>query len=96
MLEGVGGVLFAAAVVGVDAHGAVGVDRAERPRHEGAVDGDLVQVDSDAVVLGVAVEPAAVLQEGVRGVFDAGDHGAWGEGGLLDVAVVVFGVLVED
>jgi hypothetical protein len=66
VLEGVGGVLLAAAVVGVDAHGAVRVDAAEGTRHEGAVDGDLVQVDADAVVLGVAVEPAAVLQEGRR------------------------------
>ena len=96
VLEAVGSVLLAAAVVGVDAHGPVGVHGAEGAGHEGAVDGDLMQVDADAVVLGVAVEPASVLQQGVGRVFDSRYHGAWGEGGLFDVAVVIFGVFVEN
>jgi hypothetical protein len=53
--EGVGGVLFAAGVVGVEAHGAIDVYGAEAAGHEGAVDWDLVEVDSDAVVLGLEV-----------------------------------------
>lgn len=36
------------------------------------------------------------LEKSVRGVLDAGRHGAWGEGSLLDVSVVVLGVLVDD
>jgi hypothetical protein len=36
------------------------------------------------------------LEERFRTVFDAGDHAARGEGGLLDVAVEVFWVLVQD
>jgi len=48
------------------------------------------------VVLRVAVEEHAELEERVGTVFDAGDHAARGEGGLLDVAVEVLRVLVQD
>ena len=54
-----------------------------------------MQVDADAVDLGVAVEEHAELEGLVGAFFDAGDHAAMGEGGLLDVAVVVLGGLVE-
>lgn len=94
--EAVGRVLLVACVVGVDPHRSIEVDRAVGLRGEGAVDGDLVQVDADAVVLRVAVEEHAELEEWVRRVFNTGDHGAGGKGGLLDVAVVVFWVLVQD
>lgn len=51
--EAVRRVLLAAGVVGVDAHGAVNVERTVGFGHEGAIDGNLVQVDTDAVVLGL-------------------------------------------
>ena len=94
--EAVGRILLVARVVGVDAHGAVEVDGGVGARHEGAVGRHLVQVDADAVVLRVAVEEHAELEQRVGRVFDSRDHGAWGKGGLLNVAVVVFRVFVED
>ena len=94
--EGRGHVLRVAGRVGVHTHRAADVGAAVGHGHEGTVDGDLVQVDADAVVLRVAVEEHAELQERVGGVLDTRDHGAGREGGLLDVAVVVLGVLVED
>jgi hypothetical protein len=48
------------------------------------------------MVLGVPVEEHAELQKGVGAVFDAGDHATRGERGLLNVAVEVFRVLVEN
>lgn len=44
----------------------------------------------------VAVEPHAVLKKRVWGILDTRDHGARREGCLLDVAVVVLRVLVQD
>jgi hypothetical protein len=46
--------LLAAGVVGVDAHGAVDVGGTEGVGHEGAVDWDLMEVDSHAVVLSLS------------------------------------------
>jgi hypothetical protein len=48
------------------------------------------------VVAYVAVEPHAVLEEWVGRVFDTRRHGAGREGGLLDIAVVVLWILVQD
>jgi hypothetical protein len=42
-------------VVGVYAHGAVDVEGGVAVCHEGTVDGDLVEIDADAVVLGLWV-----------------------------------------
>jgi hypothetical protein len=44
----------------------------------------------------IAVEPHSVLQEGVRRVLDTGRHGSGRESSLLDIAVVVLRVLVQD
>ena len=96
VFEAVGHVLLVAGMIGVSAHRAVEIQASVLAGHEGAVDGDLVQVNADTVVLGVAVEEHAELEQRVRAVFDAGDHASGGKGGLLDVAVVVFRVLVED
>ena len=41
---------------------------------QGTVDGDLMQVYADAVVLRVAVEEHSELEEWIRRVFDAGNH----------------------
>lgn len=54
-----------------------------------------MQVNANAVVLRVAVEEHPELEEGVRTVFDSGDHASWREGCLLDISVVIFGVFVE-
>jgi len=54
-----------------------------------------VQVDTDTVVLGIAVEEHAELQQRVGRVLNTRNHGAWREGGLFDIAVVVLRVLVE-
>ena len=96
MRKRVGHVLFIPCVIGVDTHGAVELEGRKGFGHEGAVYRDLVQIHTDAVVLSVAVEEHAELEQWVGRVFNAGDHAAGGEGGLLDVAVEVFRVLVED
>lgn len=95
VLEAVGRVRRVARVVGVAAQGAVEVEALVLPGHEGAVDGDLVQVHADAVILRVAVEKHAELEEWVGRVLDARDHTAGGKGGLFYVAVVVLWVFVE-
>ncbi len=90
--EAVRCVLWVLGVVSVDPHRAVEVQGRVGRGHEGAVCGDLVQVYADAVVLGVAVEEHAELEERVGTVFDSWDHAAGGEGGLFDITMVWVGV----
>lgn len=95
VLEAVGCVRRVARVVRVAAQGAVEVEALVLPGHEGAVDGDLVQIHTDAVVLRIAVEEHAELEECVGGVLDTWDHTAGGKGGLFYITVIVLRVLVE-
>ena len=71
VLEAVGHVLLVASMIGVGAHWSVEVEAGVVARHEGAVDGYLVEIDADAMVLGVAVEEHAELEEWVWAIFDA-------------------------
>lgn len=95
MLETVGYVRLVPSVVRVAAQGAVEVEALVLPGHEGAVDGDLVQIHADAVVLRVTVEEHAELEERIGRVLDTRDHTAGGEGGLLYITVIVLRVFVE-
>lgn len=95
MLETVGYVRLVPGVVRVAAQGTVEVEALVLPGHEGAVDGDLVQIHADAVVLRVTVEEHAELEERVGRVLDTRDHTAGGKGGLLYITVIVLRVLVE-
>src|SRR4051812_31478948 len=54
-----------------------------------------MQIDSDPVVLRVAVEEHAKLQKRIWGVFNAGNHASRGEGGLFHVSMEILRVLVE-
>lgn len=81
------------AVVAVDGHGAVSLERVEGV--EGLVDGDLLVVHTETVAVGIRVGEEAGLQDGVGGGLNAGDQVGGGEGGLLDLGKVVLGVLVE-
>lgn len=74
---------------------AIEVDAGVASGHERAVDGDLVEVDTETVVLGIAVEECSELEEHVWGGFDSGDHATGREGKLFDVPVVILGVLVQ-
>lgn len=94
--KAVGRILLVTGMVGIRPHGAVKVERGVALCHEGTVDGDLVEVDTDAVILGVSVEEHAELEKRVGRILNAGNHAAGGEGGLLDVAGEVLGILVED
>ena len=92
----VGEVYGLAAGVGVDSHRAVVVVGRVELRHEGAVDGDLVNVGRlETMVLSVSVEERSPLKKGIGRELDSGYERAWGEGGLLDVSVVVFRVSVQ-
>ena len=62
---------------------------------EGAVDGDLVIVGSESVSVGVGVGEESALEHSVVGGLNAGDHVAWGKGGLLGLGEVVLGVAVQ-
>ena len=65
--EAVWQVLLAAGVVGVDAHGAIDVWRAERIGHEGTVDWDLMEIDTDTVVLGLGEGELVMVLNGSEG-----------------------------
>lgn len=92
----VGGIVRIHAGIGVSPEGTGEIDGGVAVRHEGAVNGNLVQIDPEAMVLRVPIEEHAELQQAVGRVFNARNHGARGEGGLFDIAVVILGVLVED
>lgn len=72
--ERVGVVLLVACMVSIHTHCAIEVDRGVRPSHEGTIGGNLVQVDTDAVVLSISVEEHAELQKRVWRVLDTRDH----------------------
>lgn len=57
---------------------------------------NLVQVDTNSMILRVSVEEHAELQEWIWAVFDTWHHAAWRECCLLDVSVEVLGVLVQN
>ena len=93
--EAVGHVLRVPTVIPVTAELPIETKRRHRLGHEGAVDGDLVHIGANAMVLRITVEKHAELQERIRAVFDAWDHTAGGEGRLLNIAVVILWVLVQ-
>ena len=93
--EAIGNVLLIPCVIRVASHRTVEIKRGVRLGHEGAVDWYLVQVDTDTMILSVSVEEHAELEEGIGGVFYAWDHAARGEGGLLDVSMIVLWVFIE-
>jgi hypothetical protein len=55
-----------------------------------------MQVDTNAVILSITVEKHAELEKSVGAVLDTWNHGSGRECRLLDIAVVVLGVLVQD
>ena len=95
MLETVGYVRLIPSMVRITAQLAVEVETLVLPGHEGAVDGNLVQIDTDAVILRIAIEEHAELEERVRRVLDTRDHAARGKGGLFYITVIVLRILVE-
>ena len=95
MLEAVGCVGWIPSMIRIAAQCAVEVETLILPGHEGAVDGNLVQIDADAVILRIAVEEHAELEEWVRGVLNTWDQAARGKCGLLYVAVIILRVLVK-
>ena len=74
---------------------AVKIETLVLPGHKGAVDGNLVQIDTDAVILRIAIEEHAKLQERVRRVLNTRNHAARGKGGLFYITVIVLRILVE-
>ena len=83
-------------MTGINAHLAIEMKGGETSCHEWAIDWNLMEVDTDAVVLRVAVEGHPELQERIGAIFDARNHRARAEGSLLDVFMVVLRVLIED
>lgn len=81
------------AIVTVDGHQAITLVRVEGP--QGAVYGDLLVVDAQAVTVGVGVREEAGLQNWVGRGLDTRDHVRRGEGSLLDLGEVVLRVLVQ-
>ena len=95
MLEAVGYVRLVSSMVRIAAQGAVKIEALVLSGHEGAVDGDLVQINTDAVVLRVAVEEHAELKEWVGRILDTWHQAARGKSGLFYVAVIVLRVFVQ-
>ena len=91
--EGIGLVVGRDVLGVVEAHGAVAL--VVEDRAAGGVDRELLVVGADAVALGVGVGEDARLEDLVGRVADAGDDVGGGEGGLLDLGVVVERVAVE-
>lgn len=96
ILEAVRHVLLATGMVGIDAHCSVKVETGVITGHEGAVDGHLMEIDANAVVLGITVKEHAELQKRVGAIFDARHHATRAECSLLHVPMVVLRVLVQD
>jgi len=95
VLEAVRHIMLVTSVIRIHTHRAIKVQIGVMACHEETVDRYLVQIDTDTVVLSIAIEEHAELKQWVRAVFDTRDHAAWRERGLLDVAVEVFRVLVQ-
>jgi hypothetical protein len=55
----------------------------------------LVQVDPNAMILCITVEKHPKLQEWVRAIFDTRDQTSRRKGCLFDIAVKIFGILVQ-
>lgn len=87
-----GGIVRVCAIISVDVHVSVTLERAEGVHR--AVDGDLVEISAESVALGVWVGEETGLENGVGGGLDAGDHVGWGEGGLFDLGKIVLRVPV--
>ena len=96
MFEAVGNIRLISSMIGIAAKCAVEVEALVLSGHEGAVDGNLVQIDSNAVILRIAVEEHAKLEKWVGRVLNAWDHTARGKGSLFYVTMIVLRVLVED
>lgn len=92
----VGCILFVIGMVGIWFYGIVKVEWGVVFGYEGVVDGDLVEVDIDVVILGVFVEEYVELEKWVGWIFNVGNYVVGGEGGLFDVVGEVFGIFVED
>lgn len=88
-------ILWVHAVIGIHAHLTIKIQGRIGRGHKRTVDGNLVEVDADSVILRIAVEEHAELQQGVRAVFNAGDHASRGECRLFNIAMEILGVLVE-
>jgi len=83
-------------MIGIDAHWTVKVETTVVAGHERAVDGNLVEVDPDTMVLSVAIEEHTELEQRVWRVFDARDHASRGESGLFNIPMIVFGIFVQN
>ena len=83
-------------MIGVRSHRTIKIKARVLTGHERAVHRDLMQIDTDTVILGITVEEHAKLEQRVRAILDARYHASRGECRLLDVAMVVLWVLVED
>ena len=83
-------------MVGIRPHRTIKVQTGVAVCHEGAIDGYLVKIDADAMILSIAVEEHAELEERIWAVFNTWYHAARRKGGLFNIAMEVLGVLVED
>ncbi len=83
-------------MIGIDAHWTVEVETTVVAGHKRAVDGNLVKVDANAMVLSVAIEEHTELEQRVWRVFDSRDHASRGESGLFNIPMIVFGISVQD
>ena len=92
--EAVGLVVRGGSLVAIHVHGAVSLV-VGHSGSEGAVDGDLVIVGSESMSVGVGVGEESALEHSIIGGLNAGNHVAWGEGGLLGLGEVVLGVAVQ-
>jgi hypothetical protein len=96
IFEAIRRILWIAGVVRIIALLAIKVQRTIRACHERAVDWNLVQIDSDSMVLCITIEKHTKLKQGVRAILNSRDHRARGKSSLFDIAVKILGVLVED
>jgi len=56
---------------------------------------NLMQVDTNSVVLSITVKEHAELQERIRAVLDSRNHTPWREGCLLDVSMEILRIFVQ-
>ena len=83
-------------MVRISSHRAIKVKTGVAVCHEGAIDGYLVKINADAMILSIAVEEHAELEERVWTVLDTWHHAAGRKGGLFDIAMEILRVLIED
>lgn len=96
MSKAVWRVLFIAGVVGIGSHLAVKIQGRVGLGHKRTINGHLMQVDANTMVLGIAVEEHAELEQRIWRILDAWHHASRRKGGLLDITVEVFRVLVQN